>query len=145
MVNQEYFIPQMHHLLRKKLPIMWLWKNKLKVSQTAKAVFCLLFGVFPLRIHPSLSFSLSHLLVSLVFTPFSGPVLATPLAGTFPHPSLLGFFFLSTCVFSRAGEPEQDGLRRWARYWLSFVFLICFISVQCWEEGWGNAKTMRIR
>lgn len=54
------------------------------------------------------------------------------------------FFLRSTCVFSRTGEREEDGLRRWAWYWLSFVFLICFISVCCWEEGrGGDAKTMR--
>lgn len=91
-----------------------------------------------------LSPALSHLLVSPAFTPFLFPLQPLPsqLLRLIHH--LSPFFLRSTCVFSRTGKRGEDGLRRWARYWLSFVFLICFISVWCWEEGrGGDAKTMR--
>lgn len=124
-------------------------KNKLKAPQTAKAVFCLPFGVFPLCIHPSLSFSRFissaclpriYLIFWSHFSPF--PCRCFPSSIT---PRL--FFFRSTCVFSRDGEREQDGLRRWARYWLSFVSLICFISIRRWggrvRKRKDNAHTIK--
>lgn len=111
-VNQEHFIPQMHLLLRKTPLIMWLsWKNKPKAPQTATAVLCSPFGVFPLCIHPSLSFSrfISSACLPRVYLIFWSHFSPSP-CRCFPSsitPRL--FFFLSTCVFSRDGEQEQDG------------------------------------
>lgn len=122
--------------------IMWLlWKNKLKVSDSKG---CILFTLW--SSHSSFFVFLSLYLICSSLTRlhhFLVPLQPLPLHVLSLIHHSLAFFFLR--VFSRDRDQEQDGLRCWARYWLSFVFLICFISVRCWEEGWGNTKTMRIR
>lgn len=101
--------------------------------------------VSPPSIHPSVS-----LLLYLICSPpprlprFLLPLqpLPSPLLCLIHH--LSPFFFLSTCVFSRTGEREEDGLRRWAGYGLSFVLLICFISVWGWEEMQRQCDRVRL-
>lgn len=148
-VNQEHFIPQMHLLLRKTPLIMWLsWKNKPKAPQTATAVLCSPFGVFPLCIHPSLSFSrfISSACLPRVYLIFWSHFSPSP-CRCFPSsitPRLFSFF--PRVYFQKMeSKSKMETLRRWPWCWLSFVFLICFISIRRWEELWGNAKTMHIQ
>lgn len=122
-VNQEHFIPQMHHLLGKTPPIMWLLKNKLKASQTAKAVFCLPFGVFPLRIHPSLSFSrfISSARLPRVYPIFWSHFSHSP-CRCFPS-SITPWLFLSfhVCIFKRWGARA-----RWIETLGLVLVVLCF-------------------
>lgn len=145
-VNLEHFIPQMHHLLRKMPLITWLLCKAAEGITHSKC--CILFTLLNLSSFPS-SFFVFLLLYLMCSSPTRLPHFLFPLE---PLPSqllslihhLLAFFFLSICVFWRTGERAEDGLRLCSRHWLSFVLLICFISIWCWEEGWGgNAKTIR--
>lgn len=148
-VSQEHFIPQMHLLVRKTPLITWLlWKKKkLKAPQTAKAVFCLPFGVFPLCIHPSLSFSPLYLIcLSPTRLPhFLVPLQPLPLQ-VLPLIHHSSSFFLSfhVCIFKR----------RWARARCvetlgSVLVVFCVFNLLYQHPalggGWGNAKTMRIQ
>lgn len=130
-ISHEHFIPQMQHVLRKKPLIMWLWWRPAE-SITQRRILFTLWNLSAL--HPSFLVCLPLYLIcsSPTCLPlFLVPLQPLPSQLLYPHPSLLAFFppFLSTRVLSRDGEQEQDGLRRWARHWLSFVFLICFIRV----------------
>lgn len=89
-------------------------------------------------VYPSESFHSSFFVFLLLYLMCSSPTcLPHSLFPLEPLPSqllslihhLLAFFFLSICVFSRNGERKEDGLRLCSRYWLSFVLLICFISI----------------
>lgn len=137
-VDLEHFIPQMHHLLRKTPLIMCLlWENKLKALQTAQAVLFYPMDSF-LFIHPSLSFCrfISSTRLPCVYPIFWSHFSHSPCRCL--SSSITPWLSLCFHVCFLRDREQEDGLRRWAWYWLSFVLLICFIS-GCWKEGWANA------
>lgn len=140
-VNQEHFIPQMHLLLRKTPLIMWLlWKNKLKAPQTSKAVFCLPFGVFPLCIDPSLSFSRFissaclprvYLIFWSHFSPF--PCRCFPSSIT---PRLFSFF---PCVYFQ----ETGARARWVETLGSVLVVFCVFNLLYQHPALGGRVRKR--
>lgn len=87
-----------------------------------------------------LSPALSHLLVSHAFTSFSGPTSAPPLAGAFPHPSLLGFFLsFHVCIFKRRGARA-----RWVETLALVLVVFCVFNLLYRHPALGGRVRKRI-
>lgn len=145
-VNQEHFIPQMHHLLSKTPPIMWLLKKQAEIITDSKG--CILFTLWSLSSSHS-SFFVFLSLYLICSSPTCLPHFLVPLQPlplqvlSLIHHSLAFSFFPRVYFQEMGSKCKMDwdtGLGIGC-----LVFLICFISVQFWEKGWGNTKTMRIQ